>query len=244
VSRRIRDFANGRSAVEEGYQGAGRAGRGPRRDAPGLATPGGQRRGPGRQRPRPSWRGRRYLLRQAPDRGAGAGLAQVSAAGDDPFLYRVTQVLPQLKAVSDLDGVRGSLPGAVLPGCGPGSDGQCLAGGFLVVVSAWFAWVPSWLKLVRTGLVVDAVEGLALVGRQGSAARGWASAICSQAPRRNCAGGQAWSLANAATCVTPVVITPGHQQDVARRAIGCRRHQDDCGRCSPWRSSSINRRGS
>ena len=25
--------------------------------------------------------------------------------------------------------------------------------------------------------------------------------------------GQAWSLANVATCVTPVVITPGHQQD-------------------------------
>lgn len=76
---------------------------------------------------------------------------------------------------------------------------------------------PSWLKLVRTGPVVDAVEGLALAGRQRSAAQGWASAICSQAARRNCADGQAWSLATAATCVTPVVITPGHQQDVARR---------------------------
>lgn len=38
---------------------------------------------------------------------------QVSVAGDDGFLYRAAQVLPQVKAVGHLDGVRGSLAGAL-----------------------------------------------------------------------------------------------------------------------------------
>ncbi len=47
------------------------------------------------------------------------GFWQVSAAGDDCFLDRVAQVLPQVKAVSHLDGIRCSLAGALGVGAGP-----------------------------------------------------------------------------------------------------------------------------
>ena len=51
--------------------------------------------------------------------GFGVGFWQVRAAGDDGFLYRVAQVLPQVKAVRDLDGIRCALAGALGVGAGP-----------------------------------------------------------------------------------------------------------------------------
>ena len=49
----------------------------------------------------------------------GGGFSQVGTAGDDGFLYRVAQVLPQVEAVGHLDGVRSALPGALGVGAGP-----------------------------------------------------------------------------------------------------------------------------
>jgi hypothetical protein len=51
--------------------------------------------------------------------GLGGGFSQVGAAGDDGFRYRGAQVLPYVKAVGHLDGVRCSLPGALGVGAGP-----------------------------------------------------------------------------------------------------------------------------
>jgi hypothetical protein len=51
--------------------------------------------------------------------GFGGGFWQVGAAGDDGFRYRGAQVLPQVKTVGHLDGVRCSVPGALGVGAGP-----------------------------------------------------------------------------------------------------------------------------
>jgi hypothetical protein len=47
------------------------------------------------------------------------GFAQVSTAGDDRFLDRVAQVLPQVEAVGHLDGARCAVPGALGIGARP-----------------------------------------------------------------------------------------------------------------------------
>jgi hypothetical protein len=62
--------------------------------------------------------------------GFGGGFPEVSAAGDDGFLYRAAEVLPEVEWVGHLDGIGGSFPGALGGGAGPAPADDLHAGVF------------------------------------------------------------------------------------------------------------------